>query len=380
MKKLHYKEKELDILFVSNSLDLGGAEKIIYEIIKNMKYYKKEIICLTGRGHYSNLLEKEGIKIFYGNLKKNIFDFLKIIKIYLYIFKKKPKIIHSFLYHSLVISSILGKLTSTNKIIWSIHHDFVKSDNTFLRNVQVYFLSIISNFIPKKIIYSSKESLENHEKIGYCKTKSLVIENGICTKKFIPRKETYHKIRKLLRLKRDSFLIGHIGRFHPDKGHNILINCLKLVKKENINFKCLMIGTNVDKKNKVLLNKIKNNNLEENIILYGETKFPQNLINAFDINIISSLSETSSLVLLEGMACGVPCLSTNIAPLKRAIGNTGWVIENKSSKELAKKLVFIIKNKSFLKEKSTLARETIIKQYSQDKMLKEYYLTYNFYL
>ena len=70
MKKLHHKEKELDILFVSNSLDLGGAEKIMYEIIKNMKYYKKEIICLTGRGHYSNLLEKEGIKIFYGNLKK----------------------------------------------------------------------------------------------------------------------------------------------------------------------------------------------------------------------------------------------------------------------------------------------------------------------
>ena len=80
------------------------------------------------------------------------------------------------------------------------------------------------------------------------------------------------------------------------------------------------------------------------------------------------------------MACGVPCLSTNIAPIKRAIGNTGWVIENKSSKELAKKLIFIIKNKSILQEKSASAREIIIKQYSQDKMLKEYYLTYKFYL
>ena len=186
--------------------------------------------------------------------------------------------------------------------------------------MQVRFLSIISNFLPNKIIYCSKESLENHVKIGYSKNKSVVINNGICTKKFNVRKKIYFKIRKLLGIKKDSFLIGHIARFHPDKGHNILLKSLKLLKQGHENFICLMIGTNVDKKNIKLNKKIKNNNLEDNIILYGETKFPQNLINAFDINVISSISESSSLVLLEAMASGVPTLSTNVGEIRNIMG------------------------------------------------------------
>ena len=277
----------------------------MYEIAKDITLYKKEIICLTGKGYYSKLLENEGIKITYCNLQKNLFDFLKIFKIFRFILNKKPKVIHSFLYHSDVIASILGKLTFTKKILWSIHHDFIKSDNTFLRNMQVRFLSIISNFLPNKIIYCSKESLENHVKIGYSKNKSIVINNGICTKKFNAEKNLLQN-KKLLRIKNDSFLIGHIARFDPNKGHNILLKSLKLLKQGNENFKCLMIGTNIDKKNIKLNNKIKNNNLEDNIILYGETKFPQKLINAFDINVISSISESSSLVLMEAMASGVP--------------------------------------------------------------------------
>ena len=380
MNKFHKKEQKLDILFICNSLDLGGAEKILYEIIKDITLYKKEIICLTGKGYYSKLLENEGIKITYCNLQKNLFDFLKIIKIYRFILNKEPKVIHSFLYHSDVIASILGKLTFTKKIIWSVHHDFIKSDNTFLRNIQVRFLSIISNFLPNKIIYCSKESLENHVKIGYSKNKSIVINNGICTKKFNPRKRNYFKIRKLLGIKKDSFLIGHIARFHPDKGHNILLKSLKLLKQGDENFKCLMIGTNVDKKNIKLNKKIKNNNLEDNIILYGETKFPQNLINAFDINVISSISESSSLVLLEAMASGVPTLSTNVGEIRKIIGKSGWIVKNKSSKELAEKLKFIIKNNYTLKEKSLLTRKIILKKYSKSEMLKKYNLTYNLYL
>ena len=140
-----------------------------------------------------------------------------------------------------------------------------------------------------------------------------------------------------------------------------------------------MIGTNVDKKNIELNRKIRNNNLEDNIILYGETKFPQKLINAFDINIISSNSESSPLVLLEAMASGVPTLATNVGEIKNIMGKSGWVVKNKSSKELAEKLKFIIKNKGTLKEKSLLTRKIISKNYSQSEMLKKYNLTYNLY-
>ena len=46
--------------------------------------------------------------------------------------------------------------------------------------------------------------------------------------KFYPRKNLNHKIRKLFNLKKDDFLIGHLARFHPIKGHKILLKSLKL--------------------------------------------------------------------------------------------------------------------------------------------------------
>lgn len=380
MNLLNNEKNSLDILFICNSLDIGGAESIMYELIKNFKSYKKEIICLTKKGYYSKLIENEEIKITYLNLNKNIFDIIKLIKLYKKIFLKKPKIIHSFLYHSDVFASILGKLAFRKIIIWSVHHDFIKSDNTILRNIQVQFLSIISNFIPNKIIYCSKESLKNHEKYGYSKRKSILIENGICTNKFQPRKENYHKIRKLLHLKRSTFLIGHIARYHPIKGHNTLLSSLKLVKEKNKNFRCIMIGKNVDKRNILLNNQIRKNNLEGIIILYGETRYPQKLMNSFDLNIISSLSESSSLVLMETMASGIPNLATDVGPMKKTIGETGWIVKKKSPKDLAEKINFILRNKSHIKNKSLLARKRILYKYSQKQMLKAYNLTYKLYL
>ena len=380
MNLIKTEENNIDILFICNSLDIGGAEKIMYEVVKSLKSYKKEVICLTRSGYHSNLLENEGIKISYCNLNKKLLEFPKIIKIYKTILNKKPKIIHSFLYHSDLLAGVLGKLTFTKTILWSVHHDFIKSDNTILRNIQIKFLSMISHFIPNKIIYCSRESLSNHEKFGYSKRKSILIENGICTNKFHANKNYYRKLRNLLNLKKNSFLIGHIARFHPVKGHKILLNFLKIVKEKNKNFKCLLIGRDINKNNLLLNQQIKKYNLEDKIILYGETKFPEKLIKAFDLNVISSLSESSSLVLLEAMASGVPTLSTNVGPIMKTIGNSGWVVKNKSSKDLAEKLIFIINNKSHLKDKSSLARQRIIEKYSQEKMLKKYNLIYKFYL
>ena len=188
-------------------------------------------------------------------------------------------------------------------------------------------------------------------------------------------KKSYYKIRKLLGIKNDLFLIGHIARFHPIKGHKILLDSLKLLKKENKNFRCLMIGTNI-KKNASLEKQIRKNNLKENIILYGETKFPHQLINSFDINIISSVSESSSLVLMEAMASGIPTLSTNVGPISKTIGQTGWLVKNNSVKDLAEKLIFIIQNKNSIKTKSILARERIVKISSKIGMLKKYNLSY----
>ena len=83
---------------------------------------------------------------------------------------------------------------------------------------------------------------------------------------------------------------------------------------------------------------------------------------------------------MEAMACGIPTLSTNVGPLSKTIGQTGWVVKKNSVEALAEKLILIIQNKNSIKTKSILARERIVKISSKIGMLKEYNLSYELLL
>ena len=72
------------------------------------------------------------------------------------------------------------------------------------------------------------------------------------------------------------------------------------------------------------------------------------------------------------MASQVPCLASDVGALKEMIGETGWIFKKESPEDLAEKLLKIMKNKSILKTKSYIARERVINNFSQEKMLQEY--------
>ena len=83
---------------------------------------------------------------------------------------------------------------------------------------------------------------------------------------------------------------------------------------------------------------------------------------------------------MEAMASGIPTLTTNVGPISKTIGQTGWVVKNNSAIDIAEKLIFIIQNKNSIKRKSILSRERIIKISSKVDMLKKYNLNYELFL
>ena len=367
------------IIYITTSLGLGGAEKILYEIIKE---YKKEgilVVSLGEKDFFSSRLNNLGIKVEHLRLKNNIFFIIKFFKLVNILRGLKPFIIHTWLYKANVFGGIAAVLSGHNFIYWSIHHDLENEQKSMIRYIFMLISALLSHIIPKKIIFCSDSSANNHKNFGFNNKNSIVINNGIDISKFKKNNLTYQEYRThKLKIRNDTFLIGSIGRYHPIKDHKTLLKALSILKEKNINFKCLFAGQNLDRNNKYLYNQISELKLNNNILLMGKIDNIKDTLCSLDLLVISSLSECSPIVLLEAISSEILCLSSDVGNIKNILKNNEFIFNKGDYKQLAKKIIFIMENKNKFHLNLKDSRNTIMNKFSLKKMLLQYKRIYNF--
>ena len=365
----------MKILHIINSLDIGGAENILFNIVKSQSNKEVVIISLTKGGFYGSELKKKGYKVHNLNFKKNISLINQFCRILFLIRKYKPEIVHNWLYHSNLVGGLAANLLFVKRIYWSIHHDYEYTN--ILMMIELKILSILSYLIPNKVVYCSHNSKINHIKNGFHKKNALIIENGVCISKF--KKNIYFKkkFRNLYNIEKDCFLLGNIARYHPIKDHDTLLKSLAILKSKKVKFKCLLIGNGLSRENKDLSLKIKKYKLEGHIIALGKINEVHKILNAFDINILSSRSECAPVTLIESMASGIPSISTDVGDVKHIIGDSGWIIKVGEFTELAICVEEIYNNKKLLVRKSQLALKRAKEFFSSETMLSKYEKLYS---
>ena len=151
-------KKKIKILYIINSLQIGGAEKNLVSLCnylsKNQNNINYEIHILSIddiSSYYKKYLKN--IKIYELNYKQNN-SFLVFFKIYNLINKIDPDLIHSWLYGSDLIATIISILQKRKNIVWSIRSSNTMRHLNFLAEC-LRILSIFSGMIPKKIIANS---------------------------------------------------------------------------------------------------------------------------------------------------------------------------------------------------------------------------------
>jgi len=179
-------------------------------------------------------------------------------------------------------------------------------------------------------------------------------------------------------LNSNTIVLGMVGRFHPQKNHIGLLKALSIVKKSDSDFKFFLIGRDLNYDNLILSNEIKKQNLESNIHLLDQRADIPAVMNALDINVLSSSSgEGFPNVLAEAMACGTPCITTNIGDAALIVDDTGWISQPNDSTELANKIIEAIEERRLDEQSWSLrkqnCRNRIVENFSLDKMIENYH-------
>ena len=368
-------------LHIINTLEIGGAQSVLVQLLEGWGDERDQqmVISLRDREQLSERLESLGIAVEHiGFLpgKINPTKFLKLIRI---IRSYKPDIIQTWLYHADLIGSIAARLAGRTPIVWGVHHTTTSKQTVKASTWRIIrILSWLSSYIPSKIIFCSHSAFHAHIDIGYPKEKLIVVPNGIDSNRFQPNAFARSLLRSELKLSNNTKLIGMFARYHPQKDHHTLIRAAGVLFKKKVNVHFVLAGEDVDASNSLLQTQICEENLQDNIHLLG-SRYDMPLLTAgLDIaTLSSSYGEALPQTLGEAMACGIPCVATNVGDAEALIGNTGIVVAPEDSQMLADawESILDLSDKEY-NYRSNLARNRILQLYNSENMINQYKNTY----
>lgn len=154
----------------------------------------------------------------------------------------------------------------------------------------------------------------------------VVVHNGIDINTFKPNPIKGLRLRKKLGLKAKDFVIGYAARLDPIKNHPTFLRAVKIFIGKFPKTKFLIVGGG-DKK---YANKLKlmgeNLGIDNNIIWIGASDSMNHFYNAIDILTLTSTSEGFPNVIGEAMACGKPCVTTDVGDCALIVGKDGITV------------------------------------------------------
>lgn len=370
MKKNNNKEK-IKILYIIPSLQSGGAERFILDLIYNLDQEKffPQLLLFNSRGQEVFYQEAVSHKIKIKIIEKRFkIDLLNFFQVYKYIKKNKPDIVHTQLGGD-VYGKLAAKLAGIKKII-STEQNVLHNDGRVIR-----FLKRRTAYFSDKIIaISSAVKRDISRKYKISSEKINLISNGIDVERFKEGQQTkdlsdfYQKIRS----NPDQIIFGSVGRLSPQKNFSLLIEALARVK--NNNFKCFIVGEGELRPK--LEKQISSLKLEDKIKLVGPRSDIYNFLSTLDFFVLPSRWEGLGIVLLEAGICSLPVLASATGGILDIVKNnkTGVLFKNNSRNDLIKKLNYFLdkKNEVDLKKMGLNLNKLVLNNFAISEITKKY--------
>lgn len=357
------------VLFVIDKLVMGGAEKVLINIVNNLPKEKYNITILTlfQGGELTNHVNKNVKQIsWFKKQHKGIYRVIRYLKpeeIY------KKNITEEFdieiAFKTGMPEKIVAASTNKNsmKIAW-IHGDMTFQNYGFEshKNKQKQY-ECYSKF--NKIVFCSEICMYGFKRIIGEFNNFNVVHNGVDLENI----RELSKERKEVTYSPDKVIFSNISRLSPEKGLDRLILATeRLLKESNKKFKVYIIGEGILKEQ--LQEMINARKLNQTIILLGGKQNPYKYLHGSDAYILASRSEAFGLSVIESMALRIPVISTDCGGPKEIIGNSefGILVENSES-GIYQGMKLFLEKESLLKDSYSLRSLQRSENYSIETMI-----------
>ena len=300
----------LRVAHLITDLNVGGAEIMLARLVGALDPTRVEsvVISLASAGPIARRIADAGIRVVELDMKAGTASVPAFYRAVRALGAIRPDVVHTWLYHADLVGLAAGAIDSSPALIWNIRCSELKNPPPKVR--LILRLLAWSSHRPAAVVFNSHAGLRAHVRLGYHPRRAEIIPNGIATGDFVVSPSARSAARRMMGVSDDVALAGLVARLDPLKDHETFLRAAAaiLVRHQAVRF--VLVGRGVAE-SAAIAALIRSLALEPFVIRLPEQEDVAPLTAALDLAVSSSWSEGFPNVLIEAMACGVPCVATD---------------------------------------------------------------------
>ncbi|MGD9038867.1 MAG: glycosyltransferase family 4 protein [Desulfobacteraceae bacterium] len=351
---------------INTFLSMHGMDKTLYQV---------ELACAPG-GRLISLVQENHMEVrTFKNLVQPLHPFkdtLALLDLAVFLRRNPYHIVHTHNSKAGFLGRLAAKLAGVPVIIHTVHGFAFHDEEPLWRQMLFRNLERLGSRWSDKMIFISQPlidwALKDHI-VG--EEKITKIYSGIQLDKFQPVKsEEKERIRSKWALEKEEAVVGIVSKLWEGKGHSVLIEAFKLLKKKIKNAKLVIVGEGYlyDE----LFRRVNNNGLRESVLFTGFQMDVSEIIATFDVAVLPSFFEGMGRVILEAMAMEKPVVASRVGGIPDLIdqGINGLLVRPGDVKELADTLEKVLSDNKLARKLGREGRKRIQDQFSADVMVR----------
>jgi glycosyltransferase involved in cell wall biosynthesis len=364
------------VLHVITDLGQGGAEAVLYRLIgATSDEFEHAVVSLHQDGVYGQPLRARGVSVTALGMPRGRATIAGLRRLRRITAEYRPHVVQTRLDHANLVGALAARFAGAPPVVWAVHStDLGPLRFSWKTRIVRRACAQLSRVLPRFIVSDAHSSAALHRRIGFSASKLMVVPNGVDPSMFRPDAVARERMRRMWGVAPETALLGCVARWDPLKDHENLLRALKLTRDRAGNFRCVLVGRGMSAENADLQAAIDRCGVADVVILAGSSSDVPGIMNAIDVHVLASRSESLPVAVIEAMACGTPCVVTDVGDARQIVGDTGWVVSPRDSVALAAALEAALAalRSGALKDIAEQCRARVVREYSLARMGAEY--------
>lgn len=316
----------------------GGAETMLYQVLK----YRSDpdldyrVISLGASHYYEEPIRQLGYEVLELNLRRHpVRTFWQLCRAL-----RGTDTLCCWMYHANFLGYLAARLAGVKRVIWCIRHSDLDPSRNKARSLKLIRFCARWSGKVAAISYNGEVSRSVHEAIGYDPSHGMVLDNGCDLTEYAPDAEARQVLVRELGIPQGAKIVLSVTKDSPFKDVPTFLRAFAALRKTERSAVAVLCGLGItpDQERLAALCRELSLQVGQDVYLLGLRHDVPKLMAGCDLYVLHSAGEAFPNVLIQAMACGCLCVSTDVGDAGRILGKPEWIVPPGDPTALAEKM------------------------------------------